>query len=167
MYQTCTVLGHVTKCSIVSSCSLHIGHIGSTLMFLLIKLSFVGNASLHAFQIKCFIFGGMFNYHIFFLGVISLWIVILETIISSCLVHLVIILVVVSFCSFYGTWVESCCLGNFFLVVFICFCIILCDIILHCLSVISWFHCVFPTFFMFPYYSIFPVSITNEFFLSR
>lgn len=63
---TCFTLGYVTKlCNIDSLFSLHKEHVGSTFIFLFIRLSLVGNALLHAFHIKCFIFSGIFRFHNF------------------------------------------------------------------------------------------------------
>lgn len=60
----CTALEQVTKlCKVVSLFSRHVWHIGPTLMFLFIKLSCVGNTLFHDFQMKCFIFVGIFNCH--------------------------------------------------------------------------------------------------------
>lgn len=58
----CVDLGHVTKlCKIDSLYSLHIGHIGSMLIFLFIRLSLVDNALLHVFHMEYFIFVRMFS----------------------------------------------------------------------------------------------------------
>lgn len=106
VYQTSTIFGHVTRqCSIVSFCSLHIGHIGSTLMFLLIKLSFVDSVSLHAFHMKCFIFCGIFNYHSFPQGQ---FLIMLASFISFLLDECILLMLLLSFSSLSLLFVLFC-----------------------------------------------------------
>lgn len=69
MNHNCSIKGHSTSpCNIVSSLFLHIEHVVWVFIFLLIRFIFVGMASLHAFQIKCLIFWGIFKFHSLFHG---------------------------------------------------------------------------------------------------